>query len=65
MRKPLKYFALTYLLIGLSIGILLGTAVPATTVWGILYLTVIWPYWIMGNHLGLTVCVPSWAFEYG
>ncbi len=64
MTKKYLIIALKiYLLIGALIAFALKYAVPATNVYGWLYITLIWPIWL-GQPLGYTVPVPYWMFSF-
>jgi len=53
-----------YLFIGLMIGLTLAWAVPATNIFGVIYLTLIWPVWVSQELTGIHPPVPMWMFTF-
>ena len=61
MRK----FVGTYVIIGLILGIILKSAIPAINLYGVGYYAFTWPLWVYAsvtNHEVLPI--PAWCFSF-
>lgn len=62
-RRWAKWVAMSYVVTGLSLGLMFKMATPETTPAGVVYLAIIWPVWQAQDATGFKPPVPVWLFE--